>query len=158
MMEEAKRVSDSVTRQVQIVSQSSLNGYHRLFGGRLMEWIDIVAAVVARRHSGKNVTTASVDSLIFKKSAYANDTIVLKGFITYVGTTSMEVCVQTFAEHLDGKREEINTAFLVMVAIDEAGQPVAVPKLVCETEEEKRLYESGLKRREYRKLREQNRF
>ena len=49
-----KRVSDSVTEQVHILTQANLNGYHRLFGGKLMSWMDIVAAVVARRHSGKN--------------------------------------------------------------------------------------------------------
>ena len=79
-----KYVRDSYTEQVQILSQSSLNGYKRLFGGRLMEWIDVVAGVVARRHSNCNVTTASVDNLRFEGPAYGNDTIVLCGYITYV--------------------------------------------------------------------------
>ena len=90
-----KHVSESYTEQVQILSQSTLNGYNRLFGGQLMQWIDVVAAVVARRHSGCNVTTASVDNLRFEGPAYANDTIVLCGHITYTGRTSMEVCVRT---------------------------------------------------------------
>ena len=61
-----KYVSDSYTEQVQILSQSTLNGYNRLFGGRLMQWIDVVAAVVARRHSNCNVTTAAVDTCVLK--------------------------------------------------------------------------------------------
>ena len=74
-----KYVRDSYTEQVQILSQSSLNGYKRLFGGRLMEWIDVVAGVVARRHSNRNVTTAAVDNLRFEGPAYGNETIVLCG-------------------------------------------------------------------------------
>jgi len=153
-----KRVKDSYTEHVQILSQSSLNGYKRLFGGRLMEWIDIVAAVVARRHCNSNVTTASVDNLIFKKPAFANDTLVLEGFITYAGNTSMEICVKTFVENLDGSRENINTAYVVMVAIDQNGKPLKVPALITETEEEKENFDAAVKRKEYRKLRRNENF
>ena len=114
-----KYVRDSYTEQVQILSQSSLNGYKRLFGGRLMEWIDVVAGVVARRHSNRNVTTAAVDNLRFEGPAYGNETIVLCGYITYTGRTSMEVCVRTYVEELNGHKRLINVAYLVMVALDE---------------------------------------
>lgn len=154
----SKRVSDSRTQQVQILSQSTLNGYKRLFGGRLMEWIDIVAAVTARRHCNMNVTTAAVDKLIFKRPAHANDTIVLEGYITYAGTTSMEICVETCVEALDGSRTDINKAYLVMVAIDEQGNPARVPRLITETEEEKRRYRAAVKRREMRIRRKAERF
>ena len=60
-----KRVSDSMTSQVQIIMPEHINGYHRLFGGQLVEWIDVVAGVVARRHSNRNVTTAFIDHLHF---------------------------------------------------------------------------------------------
>ena len=62
-MQNAKHVSDSKTEQIQILMPEHINGYKRLFGGKLVEWIDIVAAVVARRHSNKNVTTVSIDNL-----------------------------------------------------------------------------------------------
>ncbi len=138
-----KRVSESRTEQVQILSQSTLNGYKRLFGGKLMEWIDIVAAVTARRHSGKNVTTAAVDSLEFTSAAYANDTLVLIGTLTYTGRTSMEVCVKTYVEELNGDRKLINKAYVIMVALDENERPTEVPRLICESEEEKREFEAG---------------
>lgn len=157
-MIKSKTVSESYTCHVQILSQSSLNGYKRLFGGRLMEWIDIVAAVVARRHCNLNVTTVSVDNLVFKKPAYANDTITIDGFITYAGKTSMEICVKTFVENLDGSKEEINTAFLVMVAIDENGKPAEVPKLVLKSKEDRQNYEAALKRKEYRRIRKNESF
>ncbi len=153
-----KKVSDSKTYQVQLLAQSVLNGNKRLFGGKLMEWIDVVAAVVARRHSNCNVTTAAVDSLVFKKPAFANDILVLEGFITHAGKSSMEICVRTYVEELSGHKELINTAYLVMVAVDESGSPAMVPQLLPETEEEKAFFEAALKRRELRKLRENEHF
>ncbi len=145
-----KRVCDSYAQQVQILTQGNLNGYSRLFGGQLMEWIDIVAAVVARRHSEHNVTTAVVDMLEFKKPAYANDTIIIKGKITYAGKTSMEIKVETFVEELSGRRTLINTAYLVMVALDENDKPTQVPELILETEEEKTEYRAAILRKERR--------
>ena len=148
-----KHVRDSRTEQVQILTQKELNGYGRLFGGRLMEWIDIVAAVTARRHCGKNVTTAMVDSLEFAAPAYANDTIVLVGTVVYTGTTSMEICVKTYVEKLDGQRKLINRASLIMVALDENERPTKIPPLVCETEEEEREFLEGCHRAQMRKKR-----
>jgi acyl-CoA hydrolase len=147
----SKRVKDSITEQVHILTQGNLNGYRRLFGGKLMSWIDVVAAVVARRHSEKNVTTAVVDMLEFKAPAYANDTICIVGKITYVGNTSMEVKVDVYVEELSHERRLINTAYMVMVAIDENEKPTKVPGLILETEEEKLEYESALKRNARRK-------
>jgi len=153
-----KTVSASRTEQVQILLYDTMNGYDRLFGGRLMEWIDIVAAVTARRHCGRNVTTAAVDSLQFTSPAFVNDTVILTGHVTCTGKTSMEVCVRTFVESLSGERREINKAFLVMVAIDEGGNPVPVPPVIPETEEEKREFDEAKKRREYRDLRRKENF
>ena len=153
MNRQAKRVRDSRTEQVQILTQGTMNGYNRLFGGQLMEWIDIVAGVVARRHSGCNVTTAAVDSLEFKGPARANDTVVLVGYITYAGNTSMEVCVRTYVEELNGHKRLINVAYLVMVALDENERPVEVPRLVLATEEERREWEAAVERTRLRKER-----
>lgn len=148
-----KKVSDSKTEQIQILMPEHINGFNRLFGGRLMEWIDVVAAVVARRHSGCNVTTASIDNLQFKAPAYVNSTIFLAGQITYVGKTSMEVRVTTYVEKLDGMRYMINRAYLVLVALDDSDHPVEVPGLSLETEEEKLEWEAAKKRCELRKQR-----
>ena len=150
-----KTVSQSRTEQVQILTQGNLNGYKRLFGGKLMEWIDIVAAVTARRHSGRNVTTAAIDSLEFTDAAYANDTIVLVGTVTYVGRTSMEICVKTYIEALNGDRRLINKAYVIMVALDENEKPTEVPGLICETEEEKCQFRQGAERNAARKRRRQ---
>ena len=90
-----KRVQDSRTEQIQILMPEHINGAGRLFGGKLVEWIDVVAGVVARRHSGSNVITAAIDNLQFKEGAYVNNTLVLVGRVTHVGRTSMEVRVDT---------------------------------------------------------------
>ena len=146
-----KRVSDSYTEQVHVLTMGSLNGYNRLFGGKLMAWIDEVAAVVARRHSSSNVTTASIDNLEFKKAAHANDTLVLKGKITYAGKTSMEINVKTYVEKLTGEKVLINNAYVIMVALDENEKPKKIPGLKLETEEEINDWSEALKRKENRK-------
>ncbi len=153
-----KSVKDSYAEQVQILTQKDMNGYNRLFGGRLMEWIDIVASVVARRHSGRNVTAAVVDTLTFRAPAHLNDTVILCGRITYVGRTSMEVCVETYVEHLDSSRTLINTAYVIIIAIDENEKPVEVPRLKLETEEEKAEWALAEKRAEIRKQRRKEMF
>lgn len=116
-----------------------------------MQWIDIVAAVTARRHCEHNVTTVLVDRLEFKKPAKANDTILLTGHVEYVGRTSMEVCVNTYIEELSGEKTLINTAHLVMVALDENDRPTEVPGLILKTEQERNDWEAARLRREVRK-------
>lgn len=106
---EPKTVAESRTEQVQLVLNEHINGYDRLFGGKLMQWIDVVAGVVARRHANCNVTTVFIDKLHFKAAARVNDTIVLIGKLTWVGRTSMEVRVDTFVEALDGKNAPSTT-------------------------------------------------
>lgn len=145
-----KRVADSYTEQVQVLTPSNLNGYHRLFGGQLLAWIDIVAAVVARRHSNLDVTTAGISALTFSAPAYINETVLLCGNITYVGTTSMEVCVRSYVENLDGSRRLINTAYLTMVAIDENGKAAGVPGLILETDAERAAWDEAVMRRAQR--------
>lgn len=153
-----KHVWESKTEQIQIILSEHINGYNRLFGGKLVEWIDVVAAVVARRHSGCNVTTVCIDHLNFKSPGRMNDTVVLQGRMTYTGKTSMEVRVDTFVEHLDGKKELINQAYLVLVALDEKERPAPVPQLIIQTPEEKLEWEAGKKRSELRKQRLREQF
>ena len=158
MTMEAKPARLSRTVQTQIVLNEHINGAGRLFGGRLMEWIDIVAGVAARRHSGRNVTTASVDTLSFKAPAYLNDTVSIEGVVTATGRTSMEVRVDTYVEALDGQRSMINRAYLVLVALDAQGHPTPVPPLLAETDEERAEQEAGLRRNALRKQRQKEQF
>lgn len=158
MQRPVKHVRDSRTEQIQIIMPQHINGYNRLFGGQLVEWIDIVAGVVARRHSNCKVTTVSIDHLHFKAPAYVDNTIVLIGQITYVGMTSMEVRVDTFVEHLNGEKQLVNRAFLTMVALDEQERPTIVPALELETAQERLDWEAGEKRSALRKQRSIEQF
>lgn len=153
-----KRVADSLTEQTVMLMPKDLNGQLRLFGGQLVSWIDVVAGIVARRHSNHIVVTAAIDNLQFKAGASAGDILVLIGKMTYVGSTSMEVRVDTYVELLDGTRKTINRAYLVMVAVDDQGHPVKVPGLEVITESEKAEWEGGKKRSILRKQRRMEGF
>ncbi len=147
----SRAVSDSRAEQVHILMPADCNQSFRLFGGRLMEWVDIVAAVVARRHSGCEVTTAAIDRLEFLAPAKLNDIVVLQGRLVYVGRTSMLVCVDTFVEDPDCHtvtRTHVNRAYVTMVALGQNRQPAPVPTLVITTDEERADYETGKARRE----------
>ena len=146
----AKTVDDSRVETIHMVRPTHLNGANRLFGGILMQWIDEVAGIVAKRHCMGNVTTASVDNLTFLHGAYQNDMVVIKGKLTWVGNTSMEVCVDTYVETPSGQRDRINNAHFMMVALDENDKPKPVPKLILQTEDEHLAWAHGEERRRIR--------
>ncbi|MBO6046623.1 MAG: acyl-CoA thioesterase [Erysipelotrichaceae bacterium] len=139
------------TTSVQIVLAQHCNTIKkpRLFGGQLMEWIDVTGAVAARRYTGHNVTTASIDNLSFINPAFINDIVVQEAYVTWTGRTSLEVRVDSFVER-NGERQEINVAHLVFVALDENDQPTPVPQFLPETDEEKTEYSEALIRRAIR--------
>ena len=153
-----KSVSHSLTEQTYIVMPPHINGNNRLFGGQLLSWLDELAGIVAMRHSGGNVITASIDNLQFKHGAHINDLVVLIGRITYVGTSSMEVRVDTYVEVSDGSRFPINRAYFVMVALDENEAPRKVPPLKIETVEQQAEWDAAMKRNALRKQRKEEGF
>lgn len=158
MERKMKKISDSMVEQVYQVRPEHLNGAGRLFGGKLMEWIDEIAGLVAIRHSQSQVVTASVDNLRFIRGAYQNDLLVLIGKISYVGNTSMEIRVDTYIEDLDGMRRPINRAYLTLVALNDDGVPRQIPGIILENESEKAEWEAGRKRKEFRMQRKKEGF
>ncbi len=155
---ESRKVSESIVETVHVVRPGYLNMAGRLFGGVLMQWIDEVAGVVAGRHSRMHTTTASVNDLEFLHGAYLGDLIVIKGRVTYVGNTSMEIKVDTYVEKRSGKRVLINCAYFTMVALDENERPAPVPKITLETEEERGEWERAKLRKQMRRLRKEEGF
>lgn len=156
---EEKHVQDSLVETVHMVRPNHLNAAGRLFGGILMQWLDEVAGLVAKRHTKSNVITASVDNLRFIHGAYKGEMVVIIGKVTYVGNTSLEVRTDTYVENLeDGTRHPINRAYFTMVALDENDRPKRVPRLVVETESEKAEWEAAEKRREMRMRRKTEGF
>lgn len=145
------RLTPSASRCVmtQIVMPGHTNGSAGvLFGGVLMQWIDVCAGVAAMRHAGGQVVTASIDRLDFLVPVRLGDVVVLQAQVNFVRRTSMEVGCRVETEHPATRDRRYTTkAYLTFVAIDEAGRPRPTPELVLETDEDRRRFEQGKHRR-----------
>ena len=138
----------SRVEMTQVVLPGDSNPYGSLFGGRLMQWIDIAGAVAAHRHAHSNVVTASIDDLHFLEAARPGDIIVLLASVNWVGRTSIEVGVRVLFERLGrDRRTHAASAYLTFVAIDRRGRPRRVPALIAETAEERRRQAEAERRR-----------
>jgi len=145
-------VTASTTRTVmsQIMTPEDANFLGKVFGGKLLSLIDLCAYTTAARFSGQVCVTASFDRVDFLNPIDVGDVVTLEGYVSFVGRTSVEVTIEVFAENvLLRSRAHTNTARVTMVAIKD-GKPVAVPRLVCETREEKIRFLAGRYRRELR--------
>lgn len=150
-MGSAKPVSASQVIMTQLVLPTHINALGSIFGGTIMSWIDIAAAIAAQRHSNKEVVTASIDSLSFIAPVYKGWVVNLKASVNYTSRTSMEVGVRVDAENpKTGEVFHTASAYTTFVALGSNGKPTEVPGLVCETADEKRRYDEGKRRREER--------
>src|SRR5438067_9018454 len=137
-----KRSSESATEMVQVVLPNDANPLGFILGGTVMHLIDIAGAIACHRHTRSLLVTAAVDNLQFLHSIKVGDLIILKARVTCVFTTSLEVQVDVYSEEtLTGQRRQTSRAFLTFVAIDQQGGRIAVPPLVVETDEERRVCE-----------------
>lgn len=135
----------------QTVFPNNVNNNGTLYGGVLLDWIDSIAGIVAKRHSRSAVVTASIDSLSFLNPIKQRDIVILEGWINYVGRSSMEIEVRVTSENpISGKKSKTCRAFLTYVAMDKDGEPKEVPSLKLTTEEEKARYQAAKQRREER--------
>jgi acyl-CoA hydrolase len=131
---------------------NDVNNHNTLFGGKLMSDMDMLASISAVRLSRRECVTASTDSVDFLSPITPDDSVCLETFVTWTGTSSIEVFVKVIAENLmTGNRKIAATAFFTFVALDENGKPTKVPGIIPETEEEKKLYATGKERAEKRK-------
>jgi acyl-CoA hydrolase len=138
----------SRVEMTELVLPGDTNALGTIFGGKVMQWIDIAASVAAMRHSGGNVVTASIDALTFLTPIQLGEIVRLQAQVNFVGRTSMEVGVRVDAEDpKNGARRYTTKAYLTFVAIDERGKPRAIPPLVLETDDERRRAEAARARR-----------
>ncbi|MFN4971547.1 MAG: acyl-CoA thioesterase [Bacteroidota bacterium] len=150
-MEISKKTSDSRTVMNEMVLPNDTNTLNNLMGGRMLHWMDIVAAIAAQKHSGKTVVTASVDSVSFGKCIKLGDVVTLQAEISRAFNSSMEVHISVWAENIpSGEKFKSNEAYYTFVALDRNGSPVAVPALKPETEEEVKRFDGALRRRQLR--------
>lgn len=151
---EGKTPSESAVETRYLVMPHQANPKGTAFGGAIMGWIDMVAAMAAERHCGTEVVTAEIDSLSFKQPISIGDHVVLKAAVNYVGRTSMEVGVQVVREDpYTGRQVIATTAHLTFVALDEHKRPTPAPPLLPQTPEERQRYENARRRVEQRKRR-----
>jgi acyl-CoA hydrolase len=141
----------SRVEMTQIVLPSDANALGTVFGGKVMQWIDVAAAVAARRHALGTVVTASMDSLQFIEPVQLGDVVVLYGMINRAWRTSMEIGVRVECEKAsDGRRLHAASAYLTFVALDEEGRPRTVGPLQPQSDDEKRRFEKADDRRKMR--------
>lgn len=147
------RVRDTLTQLAHIMTPNDANILGKVFGGSLLAMIDLAASATAQRYSGHVCVTASFDRVDFLLPIEIGSLVELEGLITYVGRTSMEVTVTVHATHLPGRdRRQSNIARITMVALAD-GKPTEVPRLICETREERLAFLEGKLRRELRSQR-----
>jgi acyl-CoA hydrolase len=146
-----KPVSASAAEFTHMVLPPDTNALGTIFGGRVMEWIDIASAIVAERHCRKVAVTARMDALNFISPIKLGDIVILKAAVTFTHKTSMEIGVRVESENpRTGERCHTASAYLTFVALDDSGKATEVPPLACETIDEKRRFEAGKERRQKR--------
>src|SRR5262249_42949434 len=149
-----KPVSVSSAEFTHLVLPPDTNALGTIFGGRIMEWVDIAGSIVASRHCRKVTVTASMDALHFLAPVKLGDIVILKVSVNFTHRTSMEIGVRIESENpLTGERCHTASAYLTFVGLDETGKPTEVPPVLPQTEEEKQRYQEGQKRYQERQKR-----
>ena len=146
-----RKPADSFTMMTEIVLPNDTNVYGNLMGGRLMYWMDIAAAIAAQRHSNAPVVTASVDNISFENPIKLGNTVHIEAFVSRAFNTSMEVHLRVWGEDFTQQyKYKSNEAYYTFVALDPNRKPRPVPQLEPQTEEEKKLFDGALRRRQLR--------
>jgi acyl-CoA hydrolase len=149
---EGKPVRESMSEYTHLTQPNDANALGTLFGGRLMQAVDLAGALAAARHARSAVVTASVDQLTFLRPVRIGQLVVLKSAVNRVFHTSMEVGVKVFVEDLGtGESRHVSSAYLTFVALDAGGTRIRIRPVIPETADEKRRYEEARRRREYRR-------
>ena len=144
-------VSDSQSERSEIIFPGDTNALGNLFGGRLMQFIDLTGAMAASRHARAVTVTASMDHLDFVAPVKVGDLLILKASVNRAFRTSMEVGVKCMVEDIrEQKLRHVSSAYLTFVAMDADGKLIPVPQVVPETKHQKRRFEDAGRRREMR--------
>lgn len=144
-----KRAAESEAYSTEIVLPNDTNTLGNLMGGRLLHWMDIIGAVACQRHCGRIVVTASVNNVSFDQPIKLGNIVTLHSKVSRAFTTSMEVYVDVYVEDpFSGAKKKCNEAIYTFVAVDQMGNPIHVPPVIAETEDEKRRFDGALRRRQ----------
>jgi acyl-CoA hydrolase len=151
MMQETRTPSETFNVMSELVLPNDTNTLGNLMGGRLMHWMDIAAAISSMKHCNCPVVTASVDNVSFNNPIKLGNLLTIESRVTRAFSTSMEVYLKVWGEDLHAQYKYVtNEAYLTFVALDPNGRPRKVPGLIPQTEEEKKMFEGALRRRQLR--------
>jgi uncharacterized protein (TIGR00369 family) len=146
-----KPISASRIMLSQLMHPEHANLLGNVHGGWVMKLVDEAGALTCMRHAQRKVVTVSIDSMDFRQPIRIGDLVILKAEVSYTGRTSMEAAVEVHAENpITGEQTHTNTAYLVYVALDDAGRPTPVPPLQAETEEERKNMAQAQERQQRR--------
>ena len=147
----AKHPQDTFVVMSELILPNDTNTLGNLMGGRLMHWMDIAAAIAAQKHCNCPVVTASVDNVSFNNPIKLGNLLTIEAKLTRSFNTSMEVFLRVWGEDLSAQYRYLsNEAYLTFVALDPNGRPRKVPELIPDTEEEKKMFDGALRRRQIR--------
>ncbi|MBM7563341.1 acyl-CoA thioesterase [Paenibacillus sacheonensis] len=159
MSENGKSTHESRSSMMQLIFPSDTNYHGTMFGGKVMEYMDKIAAITSMRHARGPVVTASTDSLDFVAPIRVGDMIDVEAFVTWTHRSSMEIYVKVETENVyTGERRTAVTAFFSFVALDENNKPRPVAPIIPQTPEEEALHSSAPARYELRMQRKQDRI
>lgn len=145
----SRTAKETLAVSTEIVMPNDTNTLGNLMGGKLLHWMDVIAAISAHRHCRRVVVTASVNNVSFNQPIKHADVVTLEAKVSRAFSTSMEVFIDVYVEnHVTGIKTKCNEAIYTFVAVDQVGAPIGVPELVPETEEEKKRYDGALRRRQ----------
>ncbi|HMU46231.1 MAG TPA: acyl-CoA thioesterase [Chitinophagaceae bacterium] len=146
-----RRAEESLTIMTELVLPNDTNTFGNLMGGRLMYWMDIAAALAAMKHCGSPVVTASVDNISFENPIKLGNVVHIEAKVSRAFNTSMEVHMKVWGEDaIQQYKYKSNEAYYTFVSLDPNGKPRKVPGVVAETDEEKKLFDGALRRRQLR--------
>ena len=144
-----KTPQDSIAIITEFVLPNDTNTLGNLMGGRLLHWMDIASAIAAHRHCGRIVVTASVNNVSFSRPIKLGAIVTMHAKVSRSFSSSMEVFIDVWVENTStGEKVKSNEAIYTFVAVDQLGNPIQVPELIPETDEEKTRYDGALRRRQ----------
>ncbi len=148
---DAKPVSASRITISQLMQPQHANSAGSVHGGWIMKLVDEAGALACMRFANRRVVTVAVDQMMFRQPIHVGNLVTLTAEVSYAGRTSMEAEVRVVAENpITGEQTHTNTAYLVYVALDEEGKPARVPRLIPETEADRRRMEQAKARQAFR--------
>ncbi|MEY4595190.1 MAG: hypothetical protein RIQ47_1600 [Bacteroidota bacterium] len=149
MSAKTKTPKESLAVITEMVLPNDTNTLGNLMGGRLLHWMDIASAIAAHRHCGRVVVTASVNNVSFNQPIRLGEIVTMEAKVSRAFTSSMEVFIDVWVENnTTGEKKKCNEAIYTFVAVDQLGNPINVPALIPETDDEKKRFDGALRRRQ----------